>query len=185
MPGSWQQFYDPFALMAATVVGYNAYLGAFVPAVENPGAGVQYLQMDLIFGPIAGLGGGADTNSATGPQTQTPAKPAKKPCTPLLHDPSMHELDTLVDGFVRATHPLDMVATNGALFLSAGTQVVGGGLAIAAGCLEPTPFEPITCAGGGIAGGAVVTAGVGTAGFGVYFFKNYTLPAIKDGGCHE
>lgn len=54
---------------------------------------------------------------------------------------------------------------------------------IAAGCLEPTPFEPLTCLGGTAAGAPVVAGGVATGAFGVYFFKNYTLPAIEDWGC--
>jgi hypothetical protein len=76
-----------------------------------------------------------------------------------------------------------MLAVNATFFISGGGAVIAGGAAIGIGCLEPTPAEPLTC-GVGIAGGAPTIMG---GGFlmkqGVDFFKNYTLPAIKDWGC--
>jgi hypothetical protein len=77
-----------------------------------------------------------------------------------------------------------MLAVNATMFVAAGGQMVAGGMAIAGGCLEPTPFEPLTCFAGGIAGAASIASGVASGAFGVYFFKNVTLPAIKDWGCH-
>jgi hypothetical protein len=88
-------------------------------------------------------------------------------------------------GFSRATHPLDMLAVNATFFISAGVTAGAGGAAIVGGCLEPTPAEPLTC-GAGIAGGApTIAAGGFLFKEGVSFFKNHTLPALKDWGCHE
>ncbi|HZT73832.1 MAG TPA: hypothetical protein VE996_09295 [Terriglobales bacterium] len=94
-------------------------------------------------------------------------------------------LDTLADAFSRLTHPLDMLVVNGTMFFAAGGQMAVGGLAIAGGCLEPTPFELLTCFLGATAGSASIAGGTAGGAFGVYFFRNYTLPAIKDWGCHE
>lgn len=78
-----------------------------------------------------------------------------------------------------------MTSENGFIFVGGAGAVVGGAAAITAGCLDPTPFEPATC-GAGILGGAPTIAGGGVLiKEGVSFFKNYTLPAIKDWGCHE
>lgn len=130
--------------------------------------------------------GGGDAGGGGGsPQTQASPKPPKKPCTPLLHDPKAHGIDTLVDALGRVTHPLDMLAVNGTMFFAAGGQIAAGGMAVAGGCLDPTPFEPLTCIAGGAAGTASIASGAASGAFGVYFFKNYTLPAIKDWGCHE
>ncbi len=126
------------------------------------------------------------------PQTpgslQKPSQQPKKPCTPLannLQGTPGAGLDTLADAFSRVTHPLDMLAVNATFFLGGGGAIVAGAAAIVGGCLEPTPAEPLTC-GAGILGGAPTMAG---GGFllkqGVSFFKNYTLPAIEDWGCHE
>lgn len=90
-----------------------------------------------------------------------------------------------MDAFSRVTHPLDMLAVNAGIFFGGAGAVAGGAGAIVAGCAEPTPFEPLTC-GAGIAGGApTIAGGAFLLKQGVSFFKNYTLPAIKDWGCHE
>ena len=82
-------------------------------------------------------------------------------------------------------HDLDLLAVNGSMFFAAGGQIVGGGLAIAGGCFTPTPFEPLSCTAGAAAGAVLIPGGVVTGAYGVHFFKNYTLPAIKDWGCSE
>jgi hypothetical protein len=80
---------------------------------------------------------------------------------------------------------LDLLAVNAPFFISGAGAVIAGGAAIGLGCSDPTPFEPLTCAAG-IAGGAPTIAG---GGFlmkqGVDFFKNSTLPAIKNWGCED
>jgi hypothetical protein len=69
--------------------------------------------------------------------------------------------------------------------LGGGGAIFGGSAAIAGGCLEPTPAEPLTCAAG-ILGGAPTIAGGGLLlQQGVSFFKNVTLPAIKNWGCDD
>ncbi len=152
----------------------------------NPNPGVVITGPTGPAGPSGGGGGAAaSTPSSMPPQTQAPPK---KPCTPLannLQGTPAAGVDTLFDAFNRVTHPLDMLAVNATMFLAAGGQVVAGGLAIGGACLEPTPFEPLTCLAGGAAGTASVASGVASGAFGVYFFKDYTLPAIKDWGCHE
>jgi len=78
-----------------------------------------------------------------------------------------------------------MLELNGIMFVTGGVTAATGLGAIAVTCFVPEPFEPLACTAGVM--GGVPTAGGG--GFllkqGVSFFKNYTLPAIKDWGCHE
>jgi RHS repeat-associated protein len=93
---------------------------------------------------------------------------------------SLNQLQRLAKGFSALTHPLDMLAVNASMFVAAGGQIVGGGAAIVGGCLEPTPLEPATCAAGATAGGVLIPGGIATGAYGVYFFKNYTLPALKE-----
>ena len=82
-------------------------------------------------------------------------------------------------------HDLDLLAVNGSMFVASGGLFVAGGLAISGGCLEPTPAEPLTCAAG-IFAGAHAFAGETVSGTAaILFFKNYTLPAIKNWGCED
>lgn len=93
--------------------------------------------------------------------------------------------DTFLDAFHRLTSPLEMVAENEFIFVGGVGAIAGGYAAIAAGCADPSPFEPATC-GAGILGGLPTIAGGGVLiKEGVSFFKNYTVPAIEDWGCHE
>ena len=79
----------------------------------------------------------------------------------------------------------DMFAVDATMFFAAGGEIAAGGILVSAGCLAPTPFEPLTCLGGGALGSGLIAAGTASEAFGVYLFKNYTLPAIEDRGCHE
>jgi RHS repeat-associated protein len=92
-------------------------------------------------------------------------------------------LEALVTTFSHVTHPLDMLAVNASIFVASGAQYLASGIVISGGCLEPTPFEPVTCAAGAFAGGVTFTSGTGTAAFGVWFFENQTLPALKGKDC--
>lgn len=123
-------------------------------------------------------GGGGATNK--GNQQQRNNGP-KKPCAGT--NPAEGTLSQIVDTYSRITHPLDMLVVNASFFVGGGGAVIAGGAAIGIGCAEPTWAEPLTCAVG-IAGGAPSIAG-GTLLMkqGVDFFKNNTLPAIKDWGC--
>jgi hypothetical protein len=77
-------------------------------------------------------------------------------------------------------HPLDLLAANGAAFVTGATLVYAGGLEILAACFNPTPVEPITCAAGGVAGLAVAGAGASLIAGSVYGFAKVTVPAIKE-----
>jgi len=133
----------------------------------------------------ADLGGGGPQSTGS---PQKPQQQPKKPCTPLannLQGTPAAGVDTLVDAFSRVTHPLDMLAVNATFFISGAVTVGAGGAAIAGGCLEPTPGEPLTCGAAILGGGPTIAGGSFLLKQGVSFFKNYTLPAIKDWGCHE
>lgn len=94
-------------------------------------------------------------------------------------------VDTLFDAFNRATHPLDVLAVNEFMFATGvATTAIGIGAGVA-GCIEPTPFEPLTCAAGVVGGGSTAAGGAFLTKQSISFFKNVTLPAIEDWGCHE
>ncbi|HUZ46858.1 MAG TPA: hypothetical protein VMW54_09485, partial [Terriglobia bacterium] len=115
-------------------------------------------------------------------------KRQKDPCAPLannLKGTPAAGVDTVFDAFSRVTHPLEMLELNGIMFVTGGVTVAAGGAAIAGGCLEPTPAEPLTCGAAILGGGPTIAGGGFLIKQGVSFFKNYTLPAIKDWGCHE
>jgi hypothetical protein len=126
--------------------------------------------------------------SPLSPQTPTTQQPQKKPCAPLVNNlrgrPAAG-VDTLLDVFSRIMHPLEMIELNGIMLVTGGITAVAGGTAVAITCGVPEPFEPLTCAVG-VAGGVPTAAG-GTflVKQSISFFKNNTLPAIKDWGCHE
>ena len=135
----------------------------------------------LGYGWSASNGTGVDVGST--PQTRAPQRPQKKPCTPLPHDPSLKGVDTTVAALSRITHPLDLAAVNGTMFVAAGGQIFGGYMLIALGCSTPAGW--LTCAPSAAMGTLSITSGFATAAFGAYYFKTQTLPAIKDWGCHE
>ena len=77
-----------------------------------------------------------------------------------------------------------MLAVNGTMFLAAGGQIFAGGAVIAAACADPTPAEPLACGVAIPAGTVAIGSGTGLLGFGVWYFKNQTLPAVKNWGCN-
>ena len=95
------------------------------------------------------------------------------------------ELGKLESVYSSLTHPLEMIVANEWMFDTSGILYVAGGATIATGCGDPTIAEPVTCAAGIGAAGVTFTAATGTAALGVYFFKNVTLPAIKEWGCPD
>ena len=181
-------FVDPLGLFEAVPPGCFALSSGFDYYCPSPDGGLGTpgpILPVLPAIPSVGGGGGSRRGRPTPPQTQAPQK---NPCTPLannLQGTPAAGVDTLFDAFNRVTHPLDMLAVNATMFVAAGGQIVAGVTVAAGGCLEPTPFEPLTCLAGGTAGALSITSGAASGAFGVYFFKNYTLPAIKDWGCHE
>ena len=92
------------------------------------------------------------------------------------------DVGTLVKGFAELVHPFEVAAANGFMFVTGATLVVAGHAAIIAGCVDPTPFEPVTCLGGAAAGGLSITSGVGTLTLAGYVFKTITVPAFREWG---
>lgn len=132
-------------------------------------------------------GSGTDGSGGGGSSPpQTPAPPKKTPCTPLansLQGTPAAGIDTLLDGFNRLSHPLELVELN-AIFATTGavTAAVGAG-AVFITCV-PEPFEPLTCAAGVMGGVPTAAGGVWLVKQSGMFFKKVTLPALKDFGCH-
>lgn len=99
--------------------------------------------------------------------------------------PSADGLSNVVKGFASAVHPLELAAANLSILFT-GAALVGFGYTVGvAACAEPTPFEPVTCAGGLLAGECVGAIGVGDLTLGAAFFKNITLPAFENWGGGE
>ena len=132
-------------------------------------------------GPVQDLGKGGG-----GQQSQGPQQPENPNCGPLannLQGTNMAGLDTAADIFIRVTGPLKAIGANMIIFATAAGTGAAGGLAIAAGCGDPTPAWALSCVAG-ITGGVPTLAGAGAiAATGVVMWKNVTLPAIKDWGC--
>ena len=167
----------------------EVYFSDTISIIVNPFAywgviGVSNYDIPGSYNP-SGAYGISQGSTRVKPQMQAPQK---KPCTSLannLQGTPAAGLDTLSDAVTRPTHPLDLLAVNATMFVAAGGRIVAGGLAIGGGCFEPTPFEPLTCIAGSAAGTVSIGSGMASGAFGAYFFKKYTLPAIKDWGCHE
>jgi RHS repeat-associated protein len=136
-----------------------------------------------------------DPQPPTIPMSTVPLIPPRSPKPPdamagrncgCKHKPApKNDLEAMFQVFSDLTHPLDVAAANVTIFIAAGGQVAAAGVAITGGCLNPTPFEPVTCFAGSAAGTIAFGSGTATGAFGVYFFKNYTLPAFKNWGCDE
>jgi hypothetical protein len=120
------------------------------------------------------------------PCTVSVFNPGCKPkCPPLLHDPKAKGIDTVVDAYVRAVHPLDMLVVSELMVFTGATTAVTGGAAVVLGCADPTPFEPLTCAAGATTGVPTAAGGMYLMKQGINFFKDYTIPAFKNWGCIE
>ncbi len=88
-------------------------------------------------------------------------------------------IEALGRGLATLAHPMEFLTANLAMAWTGAAAVgLGAGL-IAAGCLDPTPFEPVTCIGGLAAGAAVALPGFGVLGAAGYFFVNSTIPAFE------
>jgi RHS repeat-associated protein len=185
----WGQ--DPFFGLDALITGegYSGGENGDIPD-WNPGIFNGAALAELPTYATGFIGGIPDNPASLGPppQTPTPQKPQKKPCTPLannLQGTPAAGLDTLFDAFSRATHPLETLELNGIMFVTGGVTAATGLGAIAVTCFVPEPFEPLTCTAGVMGGAPTAAGGAFLMKQGVDFFKNYTLPAIKDWGCHE
>jgi RHS repeat-associated protein len=87
-------------------------------------------------------------------------------------------LEDIAVGFAEVTHVLDLAAVNASMVVAAGGGLVASGALIAGGCFEPSPFEPVTCAAGAVGAGSTFAGAVVSGRTAVWFFENYTLPAI-------
>ena len=110
----------------------------------------------------------------------TVAKPLN--LTPLQDDPSRSAEKPLgqLAGASRLLEPLHFLAASGAAIITAGLLMGAGAAAVATGCLDPTPFEPLTCGVGLAVGVPVTIAGVGITAAAAYGFFRVTLPAIRE-----
>lgn len=97
----------------------------------------------------------------------------------------LNDIEKMFRVFSKVVHPADVVIVNASTFLAAGVHWVAGGALILGGCVEPTPFEPLTCAAGATIGTAAIGVGTGIGAYGIYFFNNYTVPAIKNWGSND
>jgi len=111
-------------------------------------------------------------------------KRSNRPCNPLAPTKAGTR-PTFIDIYVRVTHPLELTAANAGIFLGAGAQFAGAGIAYIGGCLDPTVFEPLTCLAGSFGGSILFGGSVATAAWGADFFNKQTLPAIENWGCDE
>jgi len=136
-------------------------------------------------GPGMPASGSSATIGSAAAQTHTSQQPQKKPCTPLPHDPPLKGVDTTIAAFFRFTHPLETLRLNTIMFVTGGATAATAAGAIALACFVPEPAEPLACAAGVIGGVPTYAGGVFLLKQSASFFKNYTLPAIKDWGCHE
>jgi RHS repeat-associated protein len=82
-----------------------------------------------------------------------------------------------VGKFYKFIKPLDETAVWGAIVVASGGHIAAGVLLYSGGCLDPSPFEPLTCGVGVIAGTEAM--GVGYAGFvgAGYYWDNVVVPS--------
>jgi RHS repeat-associated protein len=118
-------------------------------------------------------------------QPRSPQTGANEPCTPLAHDPNAHGVDTVVDAFGRASHPLEMLVVSGGFIVAGAGTALTGSAVIVGGCFVPEPAEPLTCTASMVGGTTAITGGGYLVTRGVSFFWNNAVPAVEDWGCHE
>ncbi len=146
-------------------------------------------------GGVQGGGGGggcvyvlANPCGGASPQATPSVGPAPKPGCPGLARAAATppgSIPRMVTVFANVTHPLHVIAVNGAMVTTAALLGVGGTALIVGGCAEPTPAEPATCAGGIFGGFHAYAAAFVSGAEAVSFFEHITLPAIKNWGCPE
>ena len=111
-------------------------------------------------------GSGGQRNSSGKPAPKKPQKPKQPPCDPA----------TRFAGVVKATE----AAGDASIALNlAGIHFGGALFLVGAGCLDPTPFEPATCAAAGF--GAADLTGSGAVLFYLTYreAKDEVVPAVK------
>ncbi|MGH9393113.1 MAG: hypothetical protein ACRD1E_03010 [Terriglobales bacterium] len=75
-----------------------------------------------------------------------------------------------------------VAAVNASIFITSGAMFAAAYAAPVAGCADPLPIEPLTCAASIAAGAMYGAIGAGTLAGGVWFFKNVTVPAFRNWG---
>jgi hypothetical protein len=81
----------------------------------------------------------------------------------------------VLKGALAAESGMDATA---ALAGTVSLEALGGSLFVG-GCIEPTPFEPATCALGASAFGLITPGAAGLGYAGVRLFKNDTIPNVE------
>jgi len=89
------------------------------------------------------------------------------------------QFEQLFEAFHNLTWALDLTVINGTIYVAAGAHYVAAGALISGGCLDPTPFEPLTCAVMGAAGVEAGAVGASLHVYGTYFLGTYTGPAWR------
>ncbi|MFZ0302205.1 MAG: RHS repeat-associated core domain-containing protein [Terracidiphilus sp.] len=139
----------------STSYGPNGQLYANVGTpiqVYCPTSGTGSCPPGVTCGPPSGSGGGGGGAPNNGPK---PQQPQKNPCPP----------GTRMVGVGKALWEGGdaLIAAN-----LAGIHFFFAGAALTAGCLDPTPFEPATCAGGVFVGATFGTGGAILTGLAVH-----------------
>ena len=121
------------------------------------------------LGPVVG----AKWGNPTGRQPLRPFPAAGRPSQP----------EKALGQLAQASHalePLHLLAANGAALITGGAMVYAGYVVAAADCLDPTPFEPLTCAAALAVGLPLTGAGFGLTGAAAYGFARFTLPTMRE-----
>ena len=125
-------------------------------------------------GPGAGGSGGAGSGaSANG---QQPSSNPSKPATPQQPQKSSCPPGTRAAGAVQAAEGTGDALT---AYNLAALHFVAAALLFSAGCLEPTPAEPVTCGASLFGVGSLSVGGVVLGGLGTTELKNEVIPGIK------
>ncbi len=94
-----------------------------------------------------------------------PQKPQKPKCN----------TSTRIGGAIKA---LSAAGDAAGSFTLAGVHFGAALFLVSAGCLDPTPFEPVTCAAGGFGAGTLAAGGGVLTGLGVIQVKHEVIPAV-------
>jgi RHS repeat-associated protein len=114
----------------------------------------------------------ADNSRGGAPNNNTPQEPQKKHCS----------ANQRIGGAVKALEAAGDVSI--ALNL-AYIHVAAAGALVGFGCLEPTPFEPVTCAASGFGGAALLGGGVVMSKMAVLEVEEGVIPGVKEMFCTE
>lgn len=126
----------------------------------------EWLQQNWI-NPITPRKGNKSKIPNVAPNNPTnPQQPQKPPCNPA----------TVIGGLAKAEDGYQNAAM---AFTFGGLQVGLGAVTAVGGCSDPTPFEPVTCAGGIFAGGVFGASGGLLLKLGVYEVTHEMIPGVK------